>query len=59
MMREKRQAMSIRKLLRTDEKKQCFVLSNLEKLIESLTLLIASAALMGRIKLNLVFNSSP
>ena len=50
--------MSIRKLLRTDEKKQCFVLSNLEKLIGSLTLLIASAGLMGRIKLNLVFNSS-
>ena len=49
MMREKSQAMSMRKLLRTDEKKQCLALSNLEKLIESLTLLIASVGLRGRI----------
>jgi hypothetical protein len=48
MMREKRQAMSMRKLFRTDEKRQCLALSNLEKLIESLTLLIGSAGLMRR-----------
>jgi hypothetical protein len=48
MIREKRQPMSMRKLFRTDEKHQCLALSNLEKLIESLTLLIGSAGLMRR-----------